>query len=190
QQGRLQVDEARYGDGSGYVDGQDGFAGHTQTAYANAIYSGILDEQQQIRAGRYLRDLIAQNDDKISTGFLGFKPLLPALTETGSSDLAYMLLQSTNYPSLGYEVVNGATSIWERWDSYTKDEGFIHNAAMNSFSHYAFGSVGEWMFEHILGIQRQANGYRQVRIRPEIGDYGINRAAGSYHSIAGRIESA
>lgn len=190
QQGRLQVDEARYGDGSGYVDGQDGFAGHTQTAYANAIYSGILDEQQQIRAGRYLRDLIAQNDDKISTGFLGFKPLLPALTETGSSDLAYMLLQSTNYPSLGYEIVNGATSIWERWDSYTKDEGFIHNAAMNSFSHYAFGSVGEWMFEHILGIQRQANGYRQVRIRPEIGDYGINRAAGSYHSIAGRIESA
>ncbi|MGO1595582.1 MAG: family 78 glycoside hydrolase catalytic domain [Sphingobacterium sp.] len=188
--GRLKIDPAVYGDGAGYVDGQEGFSGHTQTAYANAIYSGILNQDEEIKAGNYLRELIEQNGNKISTGFLGFKPLLPALTKTGSSDYAYMLLQSTEYPSLGYEVVNGATSIWERWDSYTKEEGFVHNAAMNSFSHYAFGSVNEWMFERILGIQLHANGFREIRIRPEIGDYGINRAAGSYHSISGLIESA
>lgn len=187
--GRLKIDAAVYGDGAGYVEGQDGFAGHTQTAYANAIYSGILNEDEQIQAGDYLRELIEENGHKISTGFLGFKPLLPALTETGSSDYAYMLLQSTEYPSLGYEVVNGATSIWERWDSYTKEEGFVHNAAMNSFSHYAFGSVNEWMFERILGIQLHSNGFREVRIQPEIGDYGINRASGSYRSIAGEIKS-
>ena len=190
ESGRLKIDATVYGDGSGYVEGHQGFSGHTQTAYANAIYSGILEGAQQEQAGVYLRELIQQNDHKITTGFLGFKPLLPALTQTGSSDYAYMLLQSTEYPSLGYEVVNGATSIWERWDSYTKEEGFVHNAAMNSFSHYAFGSVNEWMFERVLGIQLQSNGYREVRIHPEIGDYGIRRAKGHYHSISGSIGSA
>ncbi|MCW3725692.1 hypothetical protein UE97_041215, partial [Burkholderia cenocepacia] len=129
----------------GYVEGQNGFAGHTETAYANALYSGILNEEDQILAGKFLRELVEANDNKLTTGFLGFKPLLPALTSSGSSDKGYQLLQSTEYPSLGYEVVNGATSIWERWDSFTKDIGFIHDAAMNSFSHYAFGSVNEWM---------------------------------------------
>jgi len=190
QQGKLKTNAALYGNGEGYVEGQNGFAGHTQTAYANALYSGILDQDDQILAGKYLRELVESNGNKLTTGFLGFKPLLPALTASGSSDKAYQLLQSTEYPSLGYEVVNGATSIWERWDSYTKDQGFVHNAAMNSFSHYAFGSVNEWMFEHMLGIRAKENGYQEVYIQPEIGDYGINKASGSFRSMAGNIKSA
>lgn len=188
--GKLKTNGAVYGDGAGYVEGENGFAGHTQTAYANALYSGILDQKDVKLAGKYLRELVKANDNKLSTGFLGFKPLLPALSASGSIDKAYLLLQSEEYPSLGYEVINGATSIWERWDSYTKDKGFVHNAAMNSFSHYAFGSVNEWIFEHMLGIRAKENGYQEVIIKPEIGPYGINEASGSYRSIAGEIKSS
>lgn len=190
--GKFSIDERVYGNGEGYVEGQNGFSGHTQTAYANAIYMSLLDEPDLTRIGDHLRSLLEANGDKLTTGFLGFKPLLPALSMTGSSDKAYGLLLSTEYPSLGYEVANGATSIWERWDSYTKDKGFIHNAAMNSFSHYAFGAVNEWIFGNILGIQPIDRGYQTFHIKPEIPGPGVElkKATGSYHSIAGRIASA
>jgi len=190
--GRFKVDAAYYGDGKGYVEGQNGFAGHTQTAYANAIYMRLLDEQDLRNAGGFLRELVEQNNDQLTTGFLGFKPLLPALSMTGSSDKAYKLLTSTEYPSLGYEVVNGATSIWERWDSYIKDKGFIHNAEMNSFSHYAFGAVNEWMFENMVGIKPIESGFRTFQIKPEIptSDIELKKVNGTYHSIAGLIKSA
>ncbi|MGH2622533.1 MAG: alpha-L-rhamnosidase C-terminal domain-containing protein, partial [Sphingobacterium sp.] len=188
--GKLKTDSEIYGNGEGYVEGSNGFYGHTQTAYANALYFGILDQHDTQLAGEFLRDLVAESGDKLSTGFLGFKPLLPALSASGSTDKAYQLMLSTEYPSLGYEVANGATSIWERWDSYTKDQGFIHNAAMNSFSHYAFGSVNEWMFENMIGIKSLENGFQQISIKPEIGDYGVNNVQGSYQSIAGQIKSS
>ncbi|WP_051959839.1 alpha-L-rhamnosidase [Sphingobacterium sp. ML3W] len=188
---KLKTNNAAYGDGQGYVEGGNGFYGHTQTAYANAIYSGIFEGEDLRIAGNHLRQLVANNGDKLTTGFLGFKPLLPALSATGSVDKAYKLLLSTEYPSLGYEVANGATSIWERWDSYTQDEGFVHNAAMNSFSHYAFGSVNEWMFEHMVGISALERGYSTFVIKPEIptGDLAIRQVKGAYHSIAGKIRS-
>ncbi len=192
QDRKFTVDTAHYGDGEGYVEGQNGFAGHTQTSYANAIYMCLLDEQDFQLAGRFLRELVAQNDNKLTTGFLGFKPLLPALSMTGSTDKAYQLLLSTEYPSLGYEVINGATSIWERWDSYIKGEGFVHNASMNSFSHYAFGAVNEWMFENMVGIKPIESGFRTFFIKPEIpsSDIQLKKASGSYHCIAGMIKSA
>ncbi|MCC2599919.1 alpha-L-rhamnosidase [Sphingobacterium sp. FBM7-1] len=189
--GKFKTDIFRYGDGAGYVEGRNGFSGHTQTAYANAIYMDILEGEDRENAGRLLRQLMEENDNKLTTGFLGFKPLLPALSNTGSSDKAYRLLLSTEYPSLGYEVVNGATSIWERWDSYTKDKGFVHNAAMNSFSHYAFGAVNEWMFEYMIGIKPIDRGYRSFIIRPELppGDTALKHVKGSYRSVAGLIRS-
>ena len=77
------------------------------------------------------------------------------------------LFQSREFPSWGYEVEQGATTIWERWDSYTKEDGFgRHNAAMNSFAHYSFGAVCEWMFRTLAGIQSDGTGYRQIIIRP------------------------
>lgn len=189
--GKFVVNEAHYGNGDGYVEGQNGFSGHTQTAYANAIYMNILDEPDFAKASKNLRELVEQNNNKLTTGFLGFKPLLPALSAAGSSDKAYSLLLSTEYPSLGYEVANGATSIWERWDSYTKDKGFVHNAAMNSFSHYAFGSVNEWMFENMLGIKPIEPGFKTFVISPEIPspEVELKKVKGSYHSIAGTIKS-
>src|SRR5690606_23940651 len=191
QNGMFAVNADHYGDGKGYVEGQNGFAGHTQTAYANAIYMQLLDEEDLTAAGRFLRELVEANNDQLTTGFLGFKPLLPALSATGSSDKAYKLLTSTDYPSLGYEVANGATSIWERWDSYIKGVGFVHNAQMNSFSHYAFGAVNEWFFENMVGIKPVESGFRTIRIKPEIptADMELSKVSGTYHSIAGTITS-
>jgi len=184
--GKFKVNAAAYSSDS------PKFAGHTQTAYANAIYMEILSEEDLSVAGQYLRNLVEENDNKLTTGFLGFKPLLPALSKTGSTDKAYQLLLSEEYPSLGYEVKNGATSIWERWDSYIQGTGFIHNAAMNSFSHYAFGSVNEWMFENMLGIKALKPGFSQFQIKPEIPTdaNSIKTVSGQYHSIAGLIKSS
>lgn len=188
--GKFIVNARAYGDGTGYVDGSAGFEGHTQTAYANALYMNMLDLDMREKAGRWLHQLVMQNGESLTTGFLGFKPLLPALSASGNSATAYHLLSDTSYPSLGYEVVNGATSIWERWDSYTKEKGFKHNAAMNSFSHYAFGAVTEWMFSNMAGIRATTPGYRTFIIKPEIAREKINYVKATYHSVNGIISSS
>lgn len=188
--GKFITDPTAYGNGDGYVDGNMGFSGHTQTAYANAIYLNMLDSALRVKAGDWLMALLRKNGNSITTGFLGFKPLLPALSATGNADMAYRLLLSTEYPSLGYEVKNGATSIWERWDSYTHEEGFKENAGMNSFSHYAFGAVNEWMFGNMAGIKTADAGFRHIIIKPEIAHEGVNYVQASYHSINGLISSS
>lgn len=188
--GRFRTNAAAYGDGKGYVDGALGFDGHTQTAYANAIYMQLLDPRNETKAGNFLVDLIHSNGGKLSTGFLGVKPLLPSLSTTGHSDEAYKLLLSTEYPSWGFEIINGANTIWERWNSYIKGKGFTNNAGMNSFNHYAFGSVNEWMFGNMAGIQVNQAGYRTFTIKPEIAKEGINYVKASYYSINGEIQSS
>ncbi|WP_353720826.1 family 78 glycoside hydrolase catalytic domain [Dyadobacter sp. 676] len=194
QDGRFKCDSQAYGNGAGYVDGSLGFTGHTQTAYANAIYMGIVNGEDRRKAGVYLTALLKDNGNKLATGFLGAKPLLPALSATGHSDLAYRLFLSKEFPSWGFEVENGSTTIWERWDSYTKEDGFKYNAAMNSFSHYAFGAVCEWMFGNAAGIVMTKPGFETFDIRPEIapdglGSNGINHLKASLRTINGTIVS-
>ena len=109
--------------------------------------------------------LIRDNGNKMTTGFLGTRPLLPALSASGHHDISGILMQQREYPSWGYEVDNGATTIWERWNSYIKGQG-VHEPAMNSFSHYAFGAVCEWMMTDLAGIDRAAPGFDRVRIAP------------------------
>jgi alpha-L-rhamnosidase len=188
-EGRFVTNAAAYGDGAGYVDGQMGFDGHTQTAYANAIFKDMLDPQKNEIAGQHLADLIRAHNNSLSTGFLGVRPLLPALSATGRSDLAYMLLLNEDYPSWLFEVVNGATTIWERWNSFTIEDGFM-SASMNSFNHYAFGSVNEWMFGNMAGIKTDLPGYRRFIIKPEIAKDGINFVKATYRSINGEIVSS
>lgn len=188
--GRFITDTLAYGKGNGYVDGQMGFDGHTQTAYANAIYMNLLTDSERQKAGNWLVELIKSNGGKLSTGFLGVKPLLPALSATGHSDAAYKLLLSKEYPSWGFEVINGANTIWERWNSFIKGKGFENNAGMNSFNHYAFGSVNEWLFGNAAGIKVDAPGYKTFIIRPEIANQGINYVKATYHSINGEIKSS
>ncbi len=181
---------AAYGNGKGYVDGEMGFDGHTQTAYANAIHMNLVLSKWREQAGKNLVELIKKNEGKLSTGFLGVKPLLPALSSTGHTETAYDLLLSTEYPSWGFEVVNGANTIWERWNSYIKGKGFENNAGMNSFNHYAFGSVNEWLFGNAAGIKVKDAGFKTFIIKPEIAKKGINYINATYHSINGLIKSS
>lgn len=140
---------------------------NTQTAYVLALSFEMLPPELRKGAADQLAKMIEKNGFRMATGFLGTKHLLPALSRHGYHDLAVRLFQSRKFPSWGYPVENGATSIWERWDSYTKEEAFgRHNAAMNSFSHYAFGAVCEWMFTTLAGIDTDGPGYRKIIIRP------------------------
>lgn len=181
-----------------YVKPDGALSVDTQTAYALALYMDLLPEGQRAAAGARLAKKIEDNEGRMSTGFLGTRPLLPVLSATGQSDLAVRLLQSRKYPSWGYEVEQGATTIWERWNSYTKDKGFggPQNAEMNSFAHYSFGAVCEWMFSQLAGIQSDGVGYKRIIIRPTPPSPGSNPdqkpidwVRAHYDSIRGRIAS-
>lgn len=170
----------------------------TQTAYALALYMDLMPENRRAAAGARLVKKIQDNETRMSTGFLGTRPLLPVLSSIGEPDLAVRLLQSRKYPSWGYEVEQGATTIWERWNSYTKDKGFggAQNAEMNSFAHYSFGAVCEWMFSQLAGIQSDGVGYQRIMIRPTVPSPNsnpdqkpINWVKAHYDSIRGRIAS-
>ena len=182
-----------------YVKPDGTLAVDTQTAYALALYMDLLPEKLRAPAGALLAKKIRDNDTRMATGFLGTRPLLPVLSATGQNDLAVRLLQSRKYPSWGYEVEQGATTIWERWNSYTKDKGFggAQNASMNSFAHYSFGAVCEWMFSQLAGIQTDGPGYQRIVIRPmppspdsNPDHKPIDWVRAHYDSIHGRIASA
>ncbi len=181
-----------------YVSKDGTLSVQSQTAHVLALAFNLLTEEQKTKATETLANQIAQNGHRMTTGFLGTKELLPVLSSNGHHDLAVRLFQSREFPSWGYEVVNGATSIWERWDSYTKEDGFgRHNAAMNSFSHYAFGAVCEWMFRTLAGIDTADAGYNHILLRPmpptpasNPDNKPIHWVKASYDSINGRIGSA
>ncbi|TWT98345.1 glycoside hydrolase family 78 protein [Stieleria varia] len=170
---------------------------NTQTAQALALFADLIPEDQREATGRRLAEMLSENGNHMATGFLGTRPLLPVLSSAGQHDLATFLLQSREFPSWGYEIQNGATTIWERWDSYTKEDAFgRHNAAMNSFSHYAFGAVCEWMFETLAGISSDGPGYKHITIHPHPPTLGSNAmhdsidwVRASYDSIRGPIRS-
>jgi alpha-L-rhamnosidase len=130
-------------------------------------------------------DNIENRNWHLSTGFLGTKDLMTTLTEIGRTDVAYKLFQQDSFPSWGFSVKNGATSIWERWDGWTPDRGF-QDPNMNSFAHYSFGAVAEWMFKTIAGIDTDGAGYSKIIIRPRPGG-SLTWATGSYKSINGLI---
>ena len=152
----------------------------TQTAAVLALSSGLIElldhsgsEMHAPAVVQALVDRIVKNENRMATGFLGTKDILPALSAYGHHDLACQLFTSREFPSWAYEVENGATTVWERWDSYTKEHGFngisgTNNAAMNSFSHYAFGAVMGWAYRDLAGIDTDGPGYQKILIRPNI----------------------
>jgi alpha-L-rhamnosidase len=181
-----------------YVKPDVKLAVDTQTAYALALYMDLLPDNLRAPADAQLARKIRDNETRMSTGFLGTRPLLPVLSSAGQHDLAVRLFQSRRYPSWGYEIQQGATTIWERWNSYTKDDGFggEQNAAMNSFAHYSFGAVCEWMFSELAGIDTDGPGYKRITIRPmpptpnsNPDQKPIDWVRAHYDSIQGRIVS-
>ena len=158
-----------------------------QTAYCMALSFDLLSAAQRKQAEAHLIARIKADNYHLTSGFLGIPILLPTLTEMGRSDIAYRMIQNTTYPSWGYSIEQGATTIWERWNSYSKDKGF-GDVKMNSFNHYSLGACGEWMFRSMLGIETDGAGFKKITMKPELGE-GITWAKGHYDSIQGRIGS-
>ncbi len=190
--GKFIINESAYGDGAGYFEGEKGFTGHTQSAYATAIYFDILPHDLKVKAGKQLVQLIEDNNNLPSSGILGIRQLLPALSSIGRSDLAYKILLKKDYPSWGFQVKNGATTIWERWNSYTPEKGFNGemNAKMNSFNHYAFGAFSQYLFSDMAGINTEDAGFKLIVIKPYLGDHSLSNVRGEYGSINGKIISS
>ena len=128
------------------ADGQ--IVSGTQTAYILGLHMQLIPEELRAAAARHLVDAIQRADWHLSTGFVGVGYLLPVLSSTGHDGVAYRLLEQRSAPSWRYMIDQGATTIWERWDGWTAERGF-QSAWMNSFNHYALGSVGEWLYRFV-----------------------------------------
>ena len=142
----------------------------TQTAYVLALHFGLIPPEQSARAARELVRLIERNGFHLATGFVGTPYILDVLTQHDYLDIAYKLLEQETFPSWLFPVKNGATTIWERWDGWTPDKG-VQCKEMNSFNHYAYGAVGDWMYRVMAGLDLDPNepGYRHIIFRPRPG---------------------
>ena len=172
-----------------YVKDDGEIQGDTQAGYALALHFDLLPDAVRAKAFTRMLDGFARYRGHLSTGIQSTHRLLLELTRGGRSDEAYRLLNLRTFPSWGFMIANGATTIWERWDGYVKGRGF-QNPEMNSFNHWALGSVGEWMWRTLAGINpdEESPGFRHFYIRPHPGG-GLTWTRGEYESIRGRIVS-
>jgi alpha-L-rhamnosidase len=161
---------------------------NTQTAYSLALAFDLLPEAQRKGAAERLAEDV-RKFGHLTTGFLGTPLLCQVLSDYGYLDEAYMLLNRKEYPSWLYPVTKGATTIWERWDGI-KPDGSFQDKGMNSFNHYAYGAIGEWMYRVAAGIDidPQQPGYKHVLIQPRPGG-GLTFVKASVHSMYGQVAS-
>ena len=161
-----------------------------QTACVFALHFGIVEGKARGETLALLKKSIREHGDCLQTGFLGTSFLMDALSECGETELCYTLLLQHKNPSWLYSVDQGATTVWERWNSYTKKNGF-GPVEMNSFNHYAYGQVLGWMYRNIAGIAAdpKAPGFRNIVMRP-LPDKRLGSAKAEYKSAAGLIRSA
>ncbi len=173
----------------------------TQTSYAVGLGMGLFsDENVPYTVKRLAETVTRENKDdggvvrpkySLMTGFIGTAWISKALSDNGLSELAYRILENNQYPSWLYAIDQGATSIWERLNGYTVENGFGGNNSMNSFNHYSFGAIGQWMMAYSLGIQRDEPGFKKFVLQPEPDPTGaMTSAEGYYDSMYGRISSA
>jgi len=167
-----------------YIKDDGEVEGGTQTSYVVTLYTKMAPPALEPAMVKNLVADIEKRDWHLSTGFLGTPFLLFTLTNHGRADVAYRLLLNETYPSWGYMLSKGATTWWERWNGDTGDP------AMNSYNHYAFGSVVAWVYRSVAGIDTTsaAPGYRDIVIHPLL-DSRITRARGEYESVYGKIVS-
>ena len=182
-------DEAVAGFNGHFVSLSGELTVQTQTAHLMALAWDLLPEEHRPAALDRLLVLLQERDWHLSTGFLGTPLLCPVLSRFGRTDVAYRVLVNDDYPGWLFPVRNGATTMWERWNSWTPEHGF-GDVNMNSFNHYAYGAIGRWMYDTIGGVRidQAAPGYEHVLVRPEPGG-GLTRARTSIRSVRGRIES-
>jgi alpha-L-rhamnosidase len=174
---------------SDYVAADGTVGSGSEASYALALDFNLLTPAQRVLVTNNLAAAISAQGGHPSTGFEGTRPLLPALTSIGRSDLAYQMVEKTDYPSWGNWVSLGATTMWEAWNAVTS--GSVTNGCSPSLSlnHYNLGSCAEWFYRDILGIDQLQPGFAKILISPQMGG-GLTWAQGSYDSIQGPITSA
>jgi alpha-L-rhamnosidase len=152
-----------------------------------ALVAGLLTAEERPLAVARLADEVLARNTHLTTGFLGTPWLLDALADGGRLDLAYALLTQREYPSWLYPIVRGdATTIWERWDSWSDARGFA-DPGMTSFNHYAYGAVGAFLYRTVGGLAPAAPGYRRITVRPRPGG-GITGARTRLDTAYGSVE--
>jgi alpha-L-rhamnosidase len=174
-----------------YVSEDAKIKSDTQSVYVVALRFNLLPGDRRAIAAKHLVAAIERANWHVGTGFLGAANLLPALSDAGHIDIAYRLLTNETYPSWGFTIKGGATTIWERWDGFDPEKGPSNMGNMNSYNHYAFGAVGEWMYANIAGIDTDPAkpGFKHIIIRPRPGGE-ITWAKGEYDSVRGRISTS
>ena len=168
-----------------YLDKNGYYPGKTQTSYVLPITFGLVPESFKNMMVKHLVENIAAQDTHLTTGFMGTAYMFKVLSENGFHETAYKMAAQRTYPSWGYEIENGATTVWEHWNSNRLDEV---DASMNSFNHFALGSVGSWFFEELTGIEPDEGqpGFKRIIFHPRpVGD--INWAEASYLSRYGKV---
>jgi len=162
---------------------------HTQTAYCLALAFNLLPDNLIPKAAQYLADDV-KKFNHLTTGFVGTPLLCKTLSANGYEDLAYQLLNRKEYPSWLYPVTQGATTIWERWDGQ-KPDGTFQDTGMNSFNHYAYGAIGEWLYHYVAGmdIDTEVPGYKHILLTPHPGG-GLTNADAEFTSLYGKVKSA
>lgn len=161
--------------------------GDTQGGYALALSFNLLPDDLRPKAAQLLVDNIRRYQNHLSTGIQTTHRAMLELTRNHHTEVGWQLLTNRTFPSWLYMIDNGATTIWERWDGYVKGRGF-QDAGMNSFNHWAFGAVGEWMWRHVAGLNSDdaQPGWKHFIIAPRPGG-GVTWARGEYQSIRGAI---
>ena len=161
----------------------------TQTSYLLAIYFDLLKPATKLKAQKHLLEEIKKADNHLGTGFLG-TPILPkVLDDMGEIDLMYKILFKETYPSWFYSINQGATTMWERWNSFSKKSGY-NSQSMNSLNHYAYGAIGQWMYERIAGLASLEPGYKKIRIAPQPNTEFLTSAAASVKTPYGEASSS
>lgn len=171
-----------------YVTPNGRLMSNTQTAYVLALAFNLLPDSAKIEAANYLAEDV-QSFGHITTGFLGTPLICEELTKTGHYNLAYKLLNRKKYPSWLYPITKGATTIWERWDGI-KPDGTFQNPEMNSFNHYAYGAVGEWLYRYVAGLNLDPSqpGYHHIIFHPYPGG-GLTHAIVRLVTMYGQVMS-
>ena len=170
-----------------FFDENGDMTAQTQTSYIVALYFGLVPEGLEEQTIEGLKNLLAKEDGHLVTGFIGTPYFCHALSQNGALKEAYELLLKDDFPSWLYQVKRGATTIWEHWDGI-KPDGSMWSADMNSFNHYAYGAVGEWLYRAVVGLEIDENepGYKHTIIYPRIGG-DLDYAKGTYQSIYGEV---
>lgn len=171
-----------------YITPNGRVVGDTQTGVLLALAFDLVPAEHRQRVEKQLVHLVHERGDHLATGFVGTPLLLPTLSAIGQTELAYKVLKQEGYPGWLFTMKQGATTMWERWNSYTKDGGF-GDAGMNSFNHYAYGAVGEWIYANTGGISLIENAYKRSRIAPVPGG-GISWAKCSVETPYGPLSTS